>query len=81
MGHHWLLSFLRGMPLEEVDCDQQPERDAAILRSITTLSTINRKPAAEFWQEFDARPAGVISHWSGRSRETQMSRLGWGRRT
>jgi hypothetical protein len=50
------VSFLKGMPLEEVVCDFQPERDAAILRSITTLKSINRTPAAEFWKSFDARP-------------------------
>jgi Leucine-rich repeat (LRR) protein len=50
------ISVLRGMPLEVVTCDFQPERDAATLRSIATLRTINGKPAADFWKEFDARP-------------------------
>jgi len=39
------------MPLKELICDFMPERDAKILRSITTLETINGKPAAEFWKE------------------------------
>jgi len=55
------VSVLRGMPLEDVSCDFQPERDAAILRSITTLKMINRKPAADFWTEFDARHAAAKS--------------------
>ncbi len=50
------VSFLEGMPLEDVLCDFQPERDAEVLRSIPSLRTINGKPAAEFWKEFDARP-------------------------
>ncbi len=50
------ISVLRGMPLEEVTCDFKVGRDAAILRSITTIKTINDKPATDFWKEFDARP-------------------------
>jgi len=42
------LSPLEGLPLKEITCDFQPERDAAILRSIKTLEKINGKPAAEF---------------------------------
>jgi hypothetical protein len=49
------LSPLKGMPLKELFCDFNPQRDAAILRSITTLETINGKPAKEFWQEVEAR--------------------------
>jgi len=49
------LSLLKGMPLKELDCDFQPERDAEILRSITTLETINGKPAAEFWKEVEQK--------------------------
>jgi hypothetical protein len=30
-------------------------RDAAILRSIRSLRTINGKPVEQFWQELDAR--------------------------
>jgi hypothetical protein len=43
------------MPLTNLNCDFQPERDAAILRSIKTLEQINAKPAAEFWKEVDAQ--------------------------
>ena len=32
------------------------ERDAAILRSLEALETINDKPTAAFWKEVDARP-------------------------
>ncbi|HVS35715.1 MAG TPA: protein kinase, partial [Gemmataceae bacterium] len=45
------LSPLRGMPLKELWCDFKPERDAAVLRSIPTLETINGKPAKEFLQQ------------------------------
>jgi Leucine-rich repeat (LRR) protein len=45
------LSPLKGMPLAYLRCDFKPERDAAILRSIPTLETINDKPAKEFWKE------------------------------
>jgi hypothetical protein len=31
----------------------QPERDAAVLRSLTGLERINETPAAEFWKEQD----------------------------
>jgi hypothetical protein len=49
------LSPLKGMPLKELRCDFNPERDAAILRSLKTLEKINDKPAAEFWREVDAQ--------------------------
>jgi hypothetical protein len=48
------LSPLKGMPLKELHCDFKPERDAEILRSITTLERINDKPAREFWAEVGA---------------------------
>jgi hypothetical protein len=37
------------MPLRDVACDFERERDAEILRSLTTLERINHKPVAEFW--------------------------------
>ena len=49
------LSPLKGMPLKILTCDFQAERDATILRSLNTLETINKKPAAEFWKEVDAQ--------------------------
>jgi serine/threonine protein kinase/Leucine-rich repeat (LRR) protein len=49
------LTPLQGMPLKVIECDFRPRRDAAILRSIKTLETINGKPAKQFWQEVDAR--------------------------
>jgi hypothetical protein len=39
---------LAGMPLKTLLGNFQPDRDAALLRSIKTLETINGKPAAEF---------------------------------
>jgi hypothetical protein len=39
-------------------CDFRPERDAAILRAIGTLKTINDKPAAIFWREVEEGKAG-----------------------
>jgi serine/threonine protein kinase len=47
------LSPLRGMPLKELRCDFNASRDAAILREITSLETINGTPAAEFWKGVD----------------------------
>lgn len=49
------LSLLKGMPLKELWCDFQPERDAEILRAIKTLQTINGKPAAEFWKDVEQK--------------------------
>jgi hypothetical protein len=49
------LSVLKGMPLKFLACDFEPERDADLLRSLKTLNTINRKPAAEFWKEVDGK--------------------------
>jgi hypothetical protein len=43
------------MPLTEVRCNFKAERDAAILRSIKTLETINGEPAKDFWKEVDAK--------------------------
>jgi hypothetical protein len=42
---------LMGMPLKELFCDFQRDRDAKMLRSLTTLERINDKPAADFWKE------------------------------
>jgi serine/threonine protein kinase len=44
------LTPLAGMPLKTLFCNFQPDRHAALLRSIKTLETINGKPAAEFWK-------------------------------
>jgi hypothetical protein len=43
------------LPLKRLSCDFQPERDAALLRSIKSLERINEKPAAEFWKDVDAQ--------------------------
>ena len=45
------LSPLKGMPLKELRCDFQRERDTEILRSLTTLERINDKPAKDFWKK------------------------------
>ena len=34
-----------------------PWRDRELLRSITTLTQINSKPAADFWKDADAQQA------------------------
>ena len=49
------LTALVGMPLKTFQFQHNfnAERDAAILRSIKTLETINLKPAAEFWKEVE----------------------------
>ena len=41
------LSPLKDMPLTNLTCDFKPDRDAAVLRSISTLQTLNDKPARE----------------------------------
>jgi hypothetical protein len=48
------------MPLEVVGCAFEPQRDAAVLRSIATLHKINARPADEFWKEFDAGQGGNV---------------------
>jgi hypothetical protein len=37
------------MPLEDLTCDFQAQRDATILRSVSTLKRINFKLASNFW--------------------------------
>jgi hypothetical protein len=49
------LSPVKGMPLKVLRCDFRPERDAEIVRSLTTLQLINDKPAADFWKEVDGK--------------------------
>jgi hypothetical protein len=39
------------MPLAELWCDFRRERDAAVVRSLTTLHTINGKPVKDFWKD------------------------------
>jgi eukaryotic-like serine/threonine-protein kinase len=46
---------LKDMKLTSLYCNFKPERDAAILRSIKTLETLNGKPAAEFWKDVDGK--------------------------
>jgi hypothetical protein len=41
--------------LAHLNLDYRAERDAAILRSLRTLRTINSKPAADFWKEVDGK--------------------------
>ncbi|MFA6561612.1 MAG: leucine-rich repeat domain-containing protein [Verrucomicrobiia bacterium] len=48
------LSPIKNMPLAELSCDFVPERDRSILRSITTLKTINGVPTKEFWKHVAA---------------------------
>lgn len=49
------LSPLEGMPLKSIRCGFQAERDAKIVRSLSTLKTINGESAAEFWKEVDGK--------------------------
>jgi hypothetical protein len=44
------LSPLKGLPLKQLCLDFRPERDAAVLRSLTGLEQINEMPASEFWK-------------------------------
>lgn len=47
------LSPLQGLRLETLECDFVPERDTAILKSISTLEKINDIPVAEFWKQHE----------------------------
>jgi Leucine-rich repeat (LRR) protein len=49
------LTPIKGMPLQTLYCDFKADRDAAILRSIKTLETINGKTAKAFWKEVDKK--------------------------
>lgn len=55
------LSPLRAMPLKELRCDFVPDRDAAILREIKTLTKINDTLAGVLWmrlESFGGRASG-----------------------
>jgi Leucine-rich repeat (LRR) protein len=52
------LSVLKGMPLTQVSYDVNAVVNVEILRSITTLETINGQPREAFWKEVDAKKAG-----------------------
>lgn len=56
------LSPLESLPLMEIKCDFRPYRFAQTLRRISTLRTINEKPADEFWKEHDAKQA-ALADW------------------
>lgn len=51
------LSPLKGMPLRNFICTSWTQRDADLLRTISTLEWINHKPAAEFWRKVESREA------------------------
>jgi Leucine-rich repeat (LRR) protein len=53
------LSPVKGMPLTKLWLTFRPERDAEIVRSLTTLQFINDKPAADFWKEVDGPSEGT----------------------
>jgi len=55
--------------LRDLVCDFKAERDAAVLRSITTLQRINNMPAAEFWQRVDA---GESPRWNDAQRRRRQ---------
>lgn len=48
-------SVLKEMPLKDLGLDFKPERDTELLKSITTLETINEKPVDEFWKEVEPK--------------------------
>jgi serine/threonine protein kinase/Leucine-rich repeat (LRR) protein len=50
------LTPLRRLQLQTLWCDYKPERDREVLLSITTLETINGKPAAAFFKQAEAAP-------------------------
>lgn len=52
-------SVIKQMPLKFLHLDFRPERDSELVRSITTLETINNKPAAEFWKEVEEQQKTV----------------------
>ncbi len=60
------LSSLKNMPLQELRCDFKPERDAAVLRGIRTLSKINDQPAGAFWMRA-ATVAGTVTTQAGKT--------------
>ncbi|MBM3891924.1 MAG: hypothetical protein FJ388_22650, partial [Verrucomicrobia bacterium] len=62
------LSRLSAMPLVELKCDFVPQRDAAILRGIKTLTKINDQPAGAFWMRVPGS-AGILPA-SGRPAST-----------
>jgi len=49
------LSPLAGSPLSNLNVEFKQWRDYENVRSIKSLQTINGKPAADFWKEFEAR--------------------------
>ena len=49
------LAPLKDAPLKTIDFRKSRATDPECLRGIPTLKTINGQPAAEFWQEWDAR--------------------------
>lgn len=50
------LSPLRGAPLKYLHCDFEPDRDAAVLRSIRSLIAINGARTDEFWKQHRLSP-------------------------
>lgn len=49
-------SMVREMPLESIGATFDLARDSELLQSISTLRTINDKPAAEFWEDAKKAP-------------------------
>ncbi len=50
------LSPLKGLPLTDLKCDF-PERHEDVLRSLTTLKTINDVPVTDFWKQLESERA------------------------
>jgi Leucine-rich repeat (LRR) protein len=51
------LSPLKNMPLTDLHFDGKPDGGTEIVRALTLLKKINKKPAAEFWKEVGEKQA------------------------
>ncbi len=56
------LSLVKDMPLKRLSWDFKPFRDTEILRSIKSLDSINRKPAAQFWKDVEEQQT-AFAQW------------------
>jgi len=52
------LTPLKALPLKSLHLTFTPERDTELIRSIKTLETINGRPVAEFWKDFEVQQKG-----------------------
>jgi serine/threonine-protein kinase len=52
------LSPLAGLPIKDLRYDFRPKRDAATLRAMKSLESVNGKPLAQFWKDAGLAPPG-----------------------